>query len=353
LTISQKANNLTLPNPSAYFATAYDTEISYVDTLEFISRKGPRNMDTSRYATLYIIRPSNIVGESRWFGVLTGDEMIIKADNNSSYKIRVHKEGPVKLWAEGDNGKSEVELNFEFNQSYYLIVELAPGPKIGNVTLKLVDSVVGIQLYGNITTSANVVSSPFMINSRNTFSQFPAPHVVSDGNTYMQFSLMKFLPPVSLEYYYQAADVKMFGYRDIFTSSTFSKFIIIIQHGVDHFETQEQMLEHIKKQIKNGRGLTSKNEKLISLSYEPFNGINYEAWMVHYQIEDYDAPNKGTAKFLIMNDTDVWFFKKTGNKKDVLITAAFSERGLPEEVHLPEEIRFEALHFIKNVKFSD
>ena len=75
--------------------------------------------------------------------------------------------------------------------------------------------------------------------------------------------------------------------------------------------------------------------------------------MVHYELKDMDAPNRENTKFLLMRNTDAWFYKKTGSKKDILIQVSFSERGLPEEVHLPEEIRFKAFHFIKNVKFTD
>lgn len=349
----QDVHNVSLINPNTCFTREKDTGITYTDTLKFLNREGPRNMDPSRYATLYIIRPSAVIGDSRWFGVMTGDEMIVKTDNNSRYKIKVHKEGLAKLWAEGDNGKSKVELNFQFNHCYYLLLELTPGRHIGNVTLKLLDSADGVQLYENFATTENVVTSPFMVNIGSVLAKFPAPHFVSDSSSYLHFGLMKFLPPLSLQYYYQEGDVKMFGYRDIFTSSTFSKFVTIVQHDIDHFDTEEQILEYIKKQIKDGKGLAAKKEKLISFSYEPFSGNNYSAWMVHYQIEDHNALNKGAAKFLMMNDTDVWLFKKTSDKEDVLIKIFFSERGLPEEIHKPEEIRFEALHFINNVKFSD
>jgi hypothetical protein len=108
---------------------------------------------------------------------------------------------------------------------------------------------------------------------------------------------MSFLPPVSLEYYFRDVNMFIYNYRDIFVSNTFSEAVTIMRKEVNGLAAQEDVLEYIKKQIKNGKALTSGKEKLVSLSYEPFDGINYLGWMVHYELKDMDAPNRGTLNF--------------------------------------------------------
>lgn len=127
---------------------------------------------------------------------------------------------------------------------------------------------------------------------------------------------------------------------------TVNKTVAIINNIQVDYNPEQVNIVHVTV-------LTSGKEKLVSLSYEPFSGANYNGWMVHYEVEDMDAPNRGNAEFLMVRNTDAWFYKKTGGKKDILTQVSFSEPGLPEEVHLAEEIRFKALYFIKNVKFAD
>jgi hypothetical protein len=336
----------------SFSAPLADTSIVYTDTLEFISLKGPRNASTDNYATLYVMRPAGVVRENSWFAILVNDDIVIKADNNCRYKLRVHKEGPLKLWVDGDDGRKMIDLDLKFHQDYYVSLELMPGPKNGNSVLKSLEAPAGEQLYKSITGKEYVINNPLIVNRHSELGAY-RPVFVEDPHKSMQFGLMNFQPPVSLEYYYKYAEMYFFYYRDIFLSNSFSELTTMIRKEVNSLATQDEVLDYIKKQNKNGKALTSGKEKLISLSYEPFTGTNYNGLMVHYEVEDRDAPNRGSAKFLLMRQTDVWFCKKINDKKDVLTQVSFSERGLPEEIHLAEEIRFKALHFIKNVKFAD
>lgn len=328
-----------------------DIYTAYSDTLKFVSRKGPRNADSANFATLYLIRPANTVGGEYWFSIKTGNNILLKADNNTRFKIRIHKEGPIEIGASGDSKiRSIVKLDVAFHQNYFLLMELIPATLMGNPIFKVLDATAGEQLYNSHQGMEYIVNYPLILNQNSRFSAL-RPRFIADPNRSLRLGPMVFLPPVSTEYFFEDLETFIFPFSDFLLSQTFTETITMTQKEIDPLPSEESLLVYIKKQIRDGKTLTTGKEKLISLNYEPFKRDNCGGWLVQYEVEDRDAPNRGNAKFLLMRNVDAYIYTKTGQQKDILTHVAFSERGLPEEIHLKEEIRFKVFYFLRNVKF--
>ena len=80
----------------SYFMAA---QITTEDSIRYLSRPGPRNQDTSKFASFYIWRPDNSISKNLWIGVFIDDYMMVKMMNDMKCVVKCPKTGIIKVWS--------------------------------------------------------------------------------------------------------------------------------------------------------------------------------------------------------------------------------------------------------------
>jgi|GEM_PF-2240717 len=85
--------------------------------------------DTSKYALLYFVRPSNIWGCAISHPVYCNDIFMCSVRNNSGYVFKIFREGTIKLAYKEKHCKAQpiVSLDIKFGKSYYFYTKISGG----------------------------------------------------------------------------------------------------------------------------------------------------------------------------------------------------------------------------------
>jgi hypothetical protein len=134
-----------------------DATVLFRKNMRFIDKikdsvKKQKFGDTLKYAILYVCRPDKFAGSIIGYDIQLGNLVICRAKNNSTYAIKVFKEGNATVSGEYNSNISSVDLNVKFGQEYYVQCSLLFG---GKPKLELVDNYLGEYEYNSITGKRN------------------------------------------------------------------------------------------------------------------------------------------------------------------------------------------------------
>lgn len=90
--------------------------------------------DTAQYALVCLYRPGNYAGPAMKARIFANEKLVSRLRNNSRQIIKVHKEGPLTIWAETEK-RDEVELDIKFGEVYFIRAEIGMGIVMARVHL--------------------------------------------------------------------------------------------------------------------------------------------------------------------------------------------------------------------------
>jgi hypothetical protein len=103
-------------------------------------------VDTSKYATLYVYRPSSIVGVAIGYDLYVDDKVVCRIKSGVKYAIKVYKEGTIEVWGQTES-KESITLNVKFGEEYYIKCGLSPGFAVGRPSLLIEEKNIGKEKY--------------------------------------------------------------------------------------------------------------------------------------------------------------------------------------------------------------
>jgi len=110
--------------------------------------------DTTKYALLYVYRPSLFVGSIIGFNLhitnsVIKDSVIGRAKNNSKFVVKIYQEGKTQIYAQTES-KRAVNIDVKFGKKYYLKCEISTGIFVGRPKLDLIYPEQGELDYENV-----------------------------------------------------------------------------------------------------------------------------------------------------------------------------------------------------------
>ena len=328
---------------SCFSVTAQKTS---ADTAKYLSLPGPANQDTTRFATFYVIRPDGDLAKRSWLGIYFDDTLMVRVDNDMRYVIKYAKTGNINIWAKNEL-RSSLTVNVETGKKYYIKMVMEPGGTLGNPKLTQLDEKDGDEAFNKIDRPALYVYDPDpFINSKYIWPSSP-----KTGYEHMTFSL-----PLSTRHYF-ASNLEGFicSYYNTMVSPTFSEGDIVSAEK-RNFSDKEDFEKYANRQIGKLKKGFKKSEILQQLTQDSLTSNADYTSSIYFVTED-THPNmviNGNHPSLEVREYNSWVYKKDVKRgKGDVYSITFSERGLPEELHTKEEIRFKIQQLLNSCEFGD
>jgi hypothetical protein len=325
------------------------------DSAKYLSLPGPANQDTTKYATFYVMRSDH--DRTFWVGINFNDTLMVRVQANVSYVIKYAKTGNVNIWSAANLlKKSSVWVNVEPGKKYYLQIELKPGVgKYGSptVTLTQLDEKQGEEVFKDQQQPTLYVFDPDPATKFTGNSNYLGPLSPKDS-----LQDMVFTPPLSTRHYFFNPNAGFFfSYYNAMVSKTFTEGVMVRFVDKKDFNSRDDFEKFVSKQIAN---LTGKNlekfETLQMLKQDTLaSGADYSS-TIYYVTENAKSAVivNGQHQVLEMRSYDTWMYKKDlKNGKGNIYNIFFSERGLPQELHTREEIRFKIRQLLGSPEFGE
>ncbi len=334
----------------SYFMAA---QITAEDSIRYLSRPGPKNQDTSKFASFYIWRPDNSVSKNLWIGVFIDDYMMVKMMNDMKCVVKCPKTGIMKVWSKNEQ-ISSLDINAEAGKNYYIRMDIEPGLKTGYPKLVLIDEKEGSVMYeANKNPEFYIYDyfKEFKGPLRSQLSEYSRYPTVPTG-----FAEFLFISPASARHYFaDAINGYRFMYNNKMLSTSFSEIDLVQRMGDKDFSDEEEFKEYVKKHVDKAGNDLKKSETLQEQAYEKLNSpadMTYAVYTTKTDTKPEGVDLKGQS-FLETRTYQVCMYKKDVKKnKGRIFLISFSERGLPAELHSKEEIRFKINLLVQSSTFG-
>ena len=307
---------------------------------------GPANQDTTKFATFYVMRPHNEIAQTLWMGIYFDDALMVRVNDGMRYAIKYPKAGNVSINIKNDQ-ISQLTINAEPGKKYYLQLNSEAGGKTGSTKLVQMDDDAGAASFNAIKFQVLYIydPDPFI----NSYYVYPS----SPGTGY---SHMKFSAPLSTRHFFQSAlNGFQFTYYNKLLSQTFSEVDGVYGSKIN-FSDKDDFENFFDKQVNNLKKGFKKSETLQEMTTDTLTSAADYTSAVYYVTKD-TKPNvliNGQPPVLELRSYNaIVFYKSPATGKGDYYTIAFSERGLPEELHTKEEIRFKIQQLLNSCEFGD
>lgn len=311
-----------------------------------LSIPGPANQDTTKFATFYIMRPHNEVAQTLWMGIYFDDVLMVRVNDDMRYVIKYPKAGNVTINIKNDQ-ISQLTINAEPGKKYYLQLNSEPGGKTGITKLIQLDDDAGEASFNAIKFRVLYIYDPDPYT--NDYYVYPS----APGTGY---SHMKFSAPLSTRHFFVSTLTGFqFTYFNKLLSPTFTE-VDGVYGGKINLSDKEDFDKFFDKQVNNLKKGFKKSETLQQLTADTLTSAANYTSAVYYVTTDTkpDATLNGQTPVLELRSYNaIVFYKDPATGKGDYYTIAFSERGLPEELHTKEEIRFKIQQFLSSCNFGD
>jgi hypothetical protein len=328
---------------SCFTSTAQKT---YMDYAKYLLVPGPANQDTTKFATFYVMRPDNNIAKTFWFGIYFDDTLMVRVDDAMRYVIKCAKTGNIKIWVKNPE-QSLVTVNIEPGKKYYLQMITEPGAKTGSTKLVQLDEKEGEGAFNKMEYPPLYVYDP----DPYTNSRYVWPIISTTSFVHMQFS-----PPLSARHYVVSShEGYTFSYYNKAVSPTFSEVDNV--YGLKmNLSGKEDFDKYSAKQTNNLKKSSNKNATIQSITEDSLTSVADYTYSVYF-VEKDSRPNvevNGQRPVLELRQYDVLLYKKDSQTgKGDLYSIYFSERGLPEELHAKEQIRYKIQQLLNSCEFGD
>ncbi len=331
---------------TAIFCFTARAQKTSADSAGYLSVPGPANQDITKFATFYVMRPSNDIAKTFWMGIYFDDALIVRVDNAMRYVIKYAKTGNIKIWVKNEQ-LSSLTIDVEPGKKYYLQMNTEPGGKTGFTKLIQLDEKEGGEAFNKIDFPPLYIYDPDPFRN----SHYIWPSSPKTGYEHMQFSL-----PLSTRHYFvNVLDGFKFTYYNKMVSSTFSE-LDGVYGGKINLANKEDFEKFANKQINNLKRGFKKSETLQEITKDSLTSTADYISTVYFVTTDTktNVEINGSSPVLELRQYSTLLYKKdlTTGKGDYY-SIYFSERGLPEELHTKEEIKFKIQQLLNSCEFGD
>lgn len=298
-----------------------------------ISIPGPTNLDTSKYATIYLIRNHYPYGSNYWFYVSLDSLQYIKTNDNEKYIVRVYKEGGFEIWTRGDS-RTSVRPELKAGRSYYINMTVAKGEQYPQPNLSLLDSAAGADAFKKSIAKEIFIDYPIpstknVTRSQQTTVRYQNPAIPVEYGEKLQIYQPSWAHVVE---YVPVLGIVMFSYYDPLVSKTYSE-IAELSWVRDKSFKDSVVFENFIRQNKLTDVVRKEGERVLqdSMIY----GVKLPGKLQYVKkISSMDtrAANVGDNPFLKI-DTYVAIVYVDDGKKGKVYKIVYSQRGLPGELH--------------------
>jgi hypothetical protein len=331
-------------------ATAQTTNIDATK----LSIPGPANQDTTKFATVYLIRPDSPVAAEYWTGILLDEYVMAKVFNGTRFIIKCAKTGNITFRAGLEKEKSTIEINAEPGKSYYIQMNMVHGTKHDLPQLTLLNETEGTEAFNSIRNKPVPIFDPDPIQFVFAFKKIPSQYIWDFS--LKGFNEFLFTPPISTRHYFASAELGFnFGYVNKMVSNTFSEEDLMQRMDDIDFSSQEDFEKYAKKNIEKAGKNLKRSETLKERAYEQGRSPA-DMTLFAYSVTEDTRPEGiklDEHQFVETRTYQACLYKKEikGNKGRVFLVT-FSERGLPEELHSKEEIFYKINLLVQSSEFG-
>jgi hypothetical protein len=89
--------------------------------------KAAYDSSKNKCAMLYAFRPPKVFNCLLNYDLYVNDQPVCEVANNSTYVMKIVKEGPAKIWAKLNGIESAVNIDAKYGEKYYLRCEITWG----------------------------------------------------------------------------------------------------------------------------------------------------------------------------------------------------------------------------------
>lgn len=112
--------------------------------------------DKPKFAILYVYRPDAFRGslvsyDVHLYSPRSGDTVVCRAKNNTSYVIKLYKEGNYNIWAKTAESECMTKVSVKYGEEYFLKCSIQMGTFVGDPYIDLEDKYAGRVTYEETT----------------------------------------------------------------------------------------------------------------------------------------------------------------------------------------------------------
>jgi hypothetical protein len=322
-----------------------NAQVNNIDTIK-LDTPGPTNLETAKFATFYIIRPDGEVAKNFWLGIYFNNDQMVRVNDDMRYVIKYAGSGDVEVWTRNEQ-KTAVNIHVESGKTYYLQVTTIIGGKNFFPKIEQLNDADGKAAFDKIIFPPLYVYDP---------DPFTNGYYVWPDAAKVGYAHMKFTPPLSARHFFQSTiDGFIFSYYNKTSSLTFSE-VVGVYGGKKNISDREDFLKFANKQMDNLKKSSSKTATIEAITEDSLTCSSDYIYSVYF-IEKDSKPNvqvNGVTPFLeVRQYSSIVYKKDVKTGKGDYYSIYFSERGLPEELHSKEEIRFKIQRLLNSCEFGD
>jgi hypothetical protein len=279
-------------------------------------------------------------------GIYFDDTLMVRVDNAIRYIIKYPKKGNTKIWVKNEQ-VSSLTINVEPGKKYYLQMNTEPGGKTGFTKLIQLDEKDGEVAFNKINFP------PLYVYDRDPYTN---DFYIWASSPKLGYEHMKFSMPLSTRHYFASAlEGFKFTYYNNMVSPTFSE-IDGVYGGKINLSDKEDFEKFENKQTNNLKKGFKKSETLKEFTQDTLTSNSDYISSVYFVTEDTKASlaidDKNSVLELRQYST-LLYKKNLKTGKGDYYSIYFSERGLPQELHSKEEIRFKMQLLLSSCEFGD
>lgn len=316
---------------------------------------GPTNQDTSKYATIYIVRPEYDPLPD-WWQLLSIDEFpMVKIQHNNRYVVQCARTGTVQIsWGEGT--EASLTMTIRPGEKIYLRVTCQktkpqPTPKV-----EFLSGEIGRMAFDSLNVKPTYIYDPdpmeWQFNRKILES-----YTVHDPQKKAGFNEFIFDQPIFLRHYFASAEMGyMYLYANKMVSSSYSEAALIQRMGDKDFNSLDEFEKYVKSKVENAdKSLLKKSETVIEFNYVDIStgaDLSFASYIVTRDVKPMGVTLQKN-QFLEVRTWQAYMYKKDVKKnKGRIFQVSFTERGVPEEIHTKEEIFFKMNLLLKSIQFG-
>lgn len=303
-------------------------------------------LDTSRVATLHVLREKDTTYQNYWQSLYMDQQHILRANQWEKYSIRLAKVGEHEFWT-GADYVSSVTITIEKGKDYFLFLTFRPGKDHPEPIVKLMDTDSGALAFEADTSQLVTLNYP-VPRWRKVYVLSPILGYINRNET-LKFDLLFFSQPTwaNCVECFEGMGYCKFSYFDSVASPTYSEFAIARFAEESRVKDSLGFSKYLKKKaLKN---LLDKEDELIIQENVELNLPGVFTHSVYIEAKDLDANNRGQELSLIVRSIySVIIVKKDKVKK--VYEFIYSERGKQEELWSKNDLTCRAKDFLSTIQ---
>ena len=314
-----------------------------------VSIPGPANIDTSHYATIYLIRDHYSDGNNYWYYVCLDSTEYIKTNDNEKYIVKVYKEGNYEVWTQSES-RASVRMELKYGRSYYINMWIIKGDKHPQPILSPLDSVAGAEAFKKSEANEIYIDYPipatlYLSTTLHTSVEYQNAAIPVEYGGRLKLYQPSWAHVVE---YIPVLGVVLFSYYDPFVSETYSEDAELRWLRDKSFKDSVSFQKFVNQQqfteVVRVEGETVLN---TSMFYDVTLPGQFK-YVKKISAMDTQAKNIGDNPFLKIETYVAIIYVDDGYQGKVY-KLVYTQRGLPGELHNERDFKCRFRDFAERI----